>query len=77
MSPDYLATLLGSVPTYTEATFTLGYGRTVTGIARDIPKLGRRWTVNGSEWFLDADAITRVGVTRVAFEPFDVKVNPQ
>jgi hypothetical protein len=75
MDSEFLATLLGSVPAYTEATFTVAGGRTVVGMARDLPRLGRRWTVNGWEWFLDADTLTRLGVTHVAFEPFDVNVN--
>jgi hypothetical protein len=65
MNPDYIADLLGTLPTYTEATFTTMNGRTYRGIARDLPKNGRRWTVDGSEWFITAEALRNLEVVKV------------
>ena len=65
MDAVFVADLLGTVPTYTEATFTLANGQTVHGVARDMPRPGRRWTVNGWEWFIDADLLNRVEVVKV------------
>lgn len=74
MNASYTADVLASVPTYTEATFTLASGREVRGIARDLPRPGRRWTVDGWEWFIDADLISRMEIIRVDLSPirFDV-----
>lgn len=75
MSAATLVDLLGAVPTYTEATFTLYDGRTVRGIARDRASgPGRRWTVNGWEWFIDVETFDRLGLQSVAFDAFTVPV---
>lgn len=67
--PQLLAELLGALPSYTEATFTLQNGTTVKGIARDYPRPGRRWTTtDGWEWFIDADSITDAGITNVTID---------
>lgn len=76
MNPEYTADLLASVPTYTEATFTLDRGKEVRGIARDLPRAGRRWTVDGWEWFIDADLIRRLGIVKVSINPVTVEVLP-
>jgi hypothetical protein len=66
MSNHYLAELMGRVPTYTEATITLARGNVIRGIARDLPTgPGRRWTVEGWEWMIDADLLERVSVISV------------
>jgi hypothetical protein len=74
MDAEFMADLLGRVPTYTEATFTLANGQQVRGIARDMPRPGRRWTVNGWEWFIDAALLDRISVTRVDVDAFGVDV---
>lgn len=59
-APELLVELLGAVPSGTTATFTLIGGRTARGEARDYPRPGRRWTVEGWEWFIDAAFLERV-----------------
>ena len=68
MNPDYIADLLGTLPTYTEATFTTLNGRNYRGIARDLPRAGRRWTVNGSEWFITAETLRNLEIVKVEVE---------
>ena len=70
----YLAELLGRLPAYTEATFTLINGQTVKGMARDYPTgPGRRWTVEGWEWFIDAATLDRI--TTVTIDgPIEMRV---
>lgn len=75
MDTHFVVDLLGAVPTYTEATFTLANGQQVRGIARDRPGPGRRWTVNGWEWFIDAALIDRVSITHVAVDSFATDVH--
>ena len=68
MSPEYLSALLGSLPAYTEATFVTQRGDRLRGIARDMPRTDgtpRRWTVNGWEWFFDADTARNIGLMSV------------
>ena len=60
-APELLAELLGALPSGTTATFTLVNGETVRGEARDYPRgPGRRWTVGGWEWFIDAALLERI-----------------
>ena len=67
MGPEYLADLMQIVPAYTEAEIELDRGDIVKGMARDLPRYGepRRWTVNGWEWFIDADLLRNVSVRNV------------
>lgn len=68
MGPEYLSGLMQVVPAYTEAEITLYNGKVVKGMARDLPRPDgspRRWTVDGWEWFIDAELLRRVGVTNV------------
>jgi hypothetical protein len=68
MNPDYIADLLGTLPSYTEATFTNYRGESYRGIARDLPKAGRRWTVNGNEWFITAETLRVLEIVKVEIE---------
>jgi len=68
MHRDYIAQLLGTLPSYTEATFTNSRDESYVGIARDLPKNGRRWTVNGSEWFITAETLQVLEIVKVEID---------
>jgi hypothetical protein len=68
MSPEYLSTLLASVPAYTTADFIMARGDKVSGMARDLPRNDgepRRWTVAGWEWFIEPDTFRRIEIVNV------------
>lgn len=67
MGSTYLARVMQTVPAYTEVELELDSGRTVKGMARDMPTQldsQRRWTIDGNEWFIDGESLLRVGVRR-------------
>ena len=74
MNADYMADLLGTLPNYTEATFTTLNGKTYRGIARDLPKAGRRWTVEGWEWFITPDTLRTMEIVKVEIELDTIEV---
>jgi hypothetical protein len=72
--PDYAEQLLGMLPSGTRVEFTTARGDLVTGEARDYPRPGRRFTVNGMwEWFATAEFLGEK-VAAVKVEPFVVTV---
>jgi hypothetical protein len=73
MDYHYLAALLCALPSYTEVVIYNQRGDVLKGLARDFPKEGRRFTVEGWEWFIDAEALERVGVTKVEIASLEVE----
>lgn len=70
MGSRQLARLMQAVPAFTEVTIVLQSGQELRGMAREMPTTDeeRRWTVDGREWFIDADSLKRVGVRKVVFD---------
>lgn len=71
--PEYAAQLLGQLPSGTEVEFTLYNGTLAKGEARDYPRPGRRFTVDGWEWFVTAELLADK-VIRIRVLPFSVQV---
>lgn len=72
MNYDHVARTLCALPSGTKATITVHTGKTLKGEARDRPTEGRRWTVDGWEWFITPESLENVGVTKVTVEAFDL-----
>jgi hypothetical protein len=74
VTAESLIELMCAVPAYTEATFAFADGRTVQGLARDYPRPGRRWTVGGWEWFINAGLFERLDIESITFGGFTAPV---
>jgi len=75
MDYGYMAAFLCSLPSDVRVTFDLDSERSLDLMARDRPREGRRFTnlTNGTEWFIDADGLERVGVRTVRVNPFTIE----
>ena len=72
MDATFLAELMCIVPSGTEAQITLCNGKTVKGMARDYPRPGRRWTVDGWEWFISSHSLDDGTIASIEFSPLTV-----
>lgn len=74
MGTGYLLEVLCALPSYVEVEFVRSDGSVCRGLTRDLPRAGRRCTVEGWEWFLTEDLFDNIDIIEVRVQGMNLTV---